>query len=137
MENKFNRIASVLIMISILTLSSCGNGGNQGSGALVSDAASQVYVPPGQYDEFYDSSQVVSAVNCPSMDCHQEDCLKSFLFFQWIRRKVTVSMKKQSPCLILLTDLYHGTTPTTPSCLKPMEHRTGGGFLSMETIPPG
>ncbi|MDA0196262.1 MAG: Sec-dependent nitrous-oxide reductase [Bacteroidetes bacterium] len=51
MEQRFNNFAALLIMIGIL--SSCGSGGNQGSGALVSDAASQVYVPPGQHDEYY------------------------------------------------------------------------------------
>jgi len=50
MENKFNQVVTFLIMIGML--SSCGNA-NQGSGALASDAASQVYVPPGQYDEYY------------------------------------------------------------------------------------
>ena len=35
--------------------SGCGNqgGAGQGTGALAGDVASQVYVPPGQYDEFY------------------------------------------------------------------------------------
>ena len=46
---------TVLTMIILMGLSACSPGGNKsGNTSLVSsDAASRVYVPPGQYDEFY------------------------------------------------------------------------------------
>ncbi|MCB0569857.1 MAG: nitrous oxide reductase, partial [Phaeodactylibacter sp.] len=48
-------IIHFLVLALGLGLFSCGgqSAGNQNSGALAGDAASQVYVAPGEYDEFY------------------------------------------------------------------------------------
>lgn len=61
------------LVLALGGLTSCGNqGGNSGSsGALGEDAASQVYVAPGEYDEFYGFfsggfSGQVSAYGLPS-----------------------------------------------------------------------
>lgn len=44
----------MLSMVGItLLLSSCGNQGRSSNGALSSNAAERVYIPPGEYDEFY------------------------------------------------------------------------------------
>ncbi len=42
-----------LLAALAFTLLSCGSQSNQPGGALADDVASQVYVPPGEYDEFY------------------------------------------------------------------------------------
>ncbi len=45
---------AVLTLSIVLFFPSCGDkGGNAGTGALSGDAASQVYVAPGKFDEFY------------------------------------------------------------------------------------
>ena len=49
-------IQSIIAATALAILSGCGNqGSTQGSskGALSGDAAERVYVPPGEYDEFY------------------------------------------------------------------------------------
>lgn len=44
----------MLSMVGIaLFLSSCGNQGRSSNGALSSNAAERVYIPPGEYDEYY------------------------------------------------------------------------------------
>lgn len=44
----------MLSMVGIaLILSSCGNQGRSSNGALSSNAANRVYIPPGEYDEYY------------------------------------------------------------------------------------
>lgn len=45
--------AMVMIMASIMILPSCNTTSGGSSGALGSDVASQVYVKPGEHDEFY------------------------------------------------------------------------------------
>ncbi len=44
-----------LVIAALLIMASCisGPGGGQGQGVLTSNAASQVYVPPGEHDSFY------------------------------------------------------------------------------------
>ncbi|HRW76572.1 MAG TPA: hypothetical protein P5563_11755, partial [Saprospiraceae bacterium] len=43
---------SLIVLAGLIT--GCGNQqGQAGAGAISGDAASAVYVPPGQYDEFY------------------------------------------------------------------------------------
>lgn len=46
-------VALMGISISFIVLSGCGQGKSAGAGTLGADVASSVYVPPGQYDEFY------------------------------------------------------------------------------------
>lgn len=50
----FNKFPILLLLAVMAVGSGCGNQGNgTTSGALAGDAASQVYVAPGEYDEFY------------------------------------------------------------------------------------
>jgi len=52
----FRLFFAALAAFFVVVLFSCNNSNNNqssGSGALASDVASRVYVPPGQYDEFY------------------------------------------------------------------------------------
>ena len=46
---------SAVLVLGLLLLASCNNNTptTGGTGVLSGDVASQVYVPPGQYDEFY------------------------------------------------------------------------------------
>jgi nitrous-oxide reductase len=47
-------LAGVILAFSSALFTGCGGGaGNSGSGVLTGDAASRVYVKPGEYDEFY------------------------------------------------------------------------------------
>ena len=45
-------LATAGLVVFFFILSGCNQSG-QNTGALSSDVASQVYVPPGQHDEFY------------------------------------------------------------------------------------
>jgi nitrous-oxide reductase len=49
---KTNQFYAAILITSLSMLFAC-NGAQKGSGALSSDAASRVYVAPGEYDEFY------------------------------------------------------------------------------------
>ncbi len=55
MKNLSSNFKNVLLVIAgLLLAASCNTPGNAyKSGALAGDVASQVYVPPGEYDEFY------------------------------------------------------------------------------------
>lgn len=54
MKNVIKSMSMVLAVGSVgLWLAGCGGGGSSDNGALSSDAASAVYVAPGEYDEFY------------------------------------------------------------------------------------
>jgi len=54
-QNSFKLILMTLVAFSGLLYFACSNQNlaTQNTGALSSDVASQVYVPPGEYDEFY------------------------------------------------------------------------------------
>ena len=46
------KFLSIMAVAGLLAIS-CNNGGQSGAISSSGDAASRVYVPPGQYDEFY------------------------------------------------------------------------------------
>src|SRR5690625_1874004 len=54
---KYTMRQLLFLMLSMagvaLLLSSCGNQGRSSNGALSSNAAERVFIPPGEYDEFY------------------------------------------------------------------------------------
>ncbi|MEK7402938.1 MAG: nitrous oxide reductase, partial [Gemmatimonadota bacterium] len=54
MPNPFNRKAAFAVVLTLAAGLIYACAGSSGTGNLVTgDAASRVYVPPGQYDEFY------------------------------------------------------------------------------------
>lgn len=55
-KNHKNLMSVLFLLLGVIFFYSCGNPGNSSqanTGVLSGDAASQVYVAPGEYDEFY------------------------------------------------------------------------------------
>ncbi|NND10954.1 MAG: hypothetical protein HKN96_07070, partial [Flavobacteriaceae bacterium] len=49
-----NLLKSTLVLVSVLVaFTGCNNSGSSNSGALSSNVAERVYVPPGQHDSHY------------------------------------------------------------------------------------
>ena len=136
----FYQLAFSFLLVAGLWLTS-GCGGNQtgttgNAGVLSGDVASQVYVPPGQHDEFYaffsgGFSGQLSVHGLPS-----GRLLKIIPVFSVDGEKGYGFNEETKPLLNTSHGFVPWDDPTIRNFHRQMVKRTGAGFSSMETTRP-